>query len=351
MTADDLDYHVRAMKAMILAAGYGTRMRPVTYTLPKPMVPLCNRPLIAWAAEGFLRAGIDELVVNLHHLPGPIETYLHTRFSGEAFLHFSFEPEILGTGGGVRKVQSLFENEQDFFLANGDTIQFPNYDELLRARRAGDVLAAITLRHSPDDDHFTPVFCDQGRVTGFGRGEGEALMFSGTHCLSSRLFRYLPAKEFSGMIDEVYQPVLDNGAEDIAAVVDDGPWFDVGTPQRYMAASRGLLELMLRGDIPMTAGSRAAGDSLIDDSADIRGTVAQSTIGARSVIEGRVDDSAVWDDCHIGKGVSLEGCIVAHGVKIDGNRALRNAMICRDEARIPRDGEYVIEEGLVIAAI
>src|SRR5882757_5860307 len=129
------------MKAMILAAGLGTRLRPVTYSIPKAMVPLCGRPLIGWAVESLFRAGIRDFIVNLHHLPEPIERFLHDRYGGESRFEFSYEPEILGTGGGVRKVRALLESNPEFFLVNGDTIQFPPYDALRRSRN--DALAAL----------------------------------------------------------------------------------------------------------------------------------------------------------------------------------------------------------------
>src|SRR5687768_7730689 len=163
------------MKSMILAAGFGTRFRPVTYTLPKPMVPLLNKPLIAWAVDSLIAAGTDEIIVNLHHLPEALERYLTEAYAGRVTFRFSFEEEILGTGGGVRRVRPHLENETDFFLVNGDTVQFPRWEELLDARRRRDSLAAITLRHPPAHDRFTPVFLDDGLVSGFGKGGGEAL--------------------------------------------------------------------------------------------------------------------------------------------------------------------------------
>src|SRR6476620_6078913 len=184
------------MKAMILAAGYGTRLRPVTYTMPKPIVPLAGRPLMGWAVEALLAAGISDFVVNLHHLPEPIERYLRDRYAGRARFEFSFEPEILGTGGGVRKVRPLLENDPEFFLVNGDTVQFPPYDALRAARNERDALAALTLRHPPEGDRFTPVHFDGGAITGFGKCTGEALMFSGTHLISNGIFDYLPDKDF-----------------------------------------------------------------------------------------------------------------------------------------------------------
>jgi len=338
------------MKAMILAAGYGTRLRPVTYTMPKPIVPLAGRPLMGWAVEALLAAGINDFVVNLHHLPEAIERYLRDRYAGRARFEFSFEPEILGTGGGVRKVGPLLENDAEFFLVNGDTVQFPPYDALRAVRNGRDALAALTLRHPPEGDRFTPVYFENGAITGFGKGTGEALMFSGTHLISNRIFDYLPDKDFSGIVDEVYQPLIDSSRERIAGVVDDGLWFDIGTPQRYMTASRALLDLMVRGQLAPSA-MTIVRDSLVHDSAFVTGTMSRSIAGERSVIEGAITDTVVWDDCRIAPGAKLDGCIVAHGVEIASNVELRNVLICRDDPAIPREGEHRFEHGLVLRDI
>ena len=322
---------------MILAAGFGTRFRPLTYTLPKPMVPLLNKPLIAWAVDSLLSAGVHDVIVNLHHLPAPLEAYLTAGYSGRVRFHFSFEEEILGTGGGVRRVRPQLESEEDFFLVNGDTVQFPNWDALRDARRSRDALAAITLRHPPAHDRFTAVYFDEGLVTGFGKGTGEPLMFSGSHVISSRIFGYLPDKEFSGIVDEVYQPALDARKESVAGVVDDGLWFDIGTPQRYLAAMLGLLA------------ADVAKPAAIAPEAHVHGTASRSTIGARSVVDGDLRDSAVWDDCLIGEGVSLERCIVAHGVRLESPLELSDSLICPDHPSIP--AEYERRNGAVISPI
>lgn len=339
------------MKAMILAAGYGTRLQPVTYTLPKPIMPLCGRPLIAWAIESLLGAGIRDFVVNLHHLPEPIERYLVEQYVAEGRFEFSYEPEILGTGGGVRKVRRLLERDPEFLLVNGDTVQFHPYDALRAARNKLDAVTALTLRHPPREDRFTPVYVDGGLVTGFGKGTGEAVMFSGTHLVSKRLFDYLPDKAFSGIVDEVYQPLIDSRRERIAGVVDDGLWFDIGTPRRYADASRTLLDLTVRGHLAPTIGTRVAGDSLIDDTAIVNGTMTRSIAGRSSVVEGTLRNSAVWDDCRIAPGVVLDSCVVAHGVEIAAPAYLRNVLICRDDDAIPREGEHRFEHGLVLRDI
>ncbi|HEV7239853.1 MAG TPA: sugar phosphate nucleotidyltransferase [Thermoanaerobaculia bacterium] len=297
------------MKGMILAAGLGTRLRPITHTHPKPMVPLCNRPLVAWAVESLHAAGVHDLIVNLHHLPEAIESYLRSRYDR---VELSYEREILGTGGAIRRVRPLLEKEDSFFLVNGDTVQFPRWDALREA--LGDSIAALTLRHPPENDRFTPVFLAEGRVTGFGAGHGESLMFAGSHLISTRIFEDLPDEEEFGIVNRVYQPLLDSGRETIGGIVDDGLWFDIGTPQRYAAASRALLETMIRGELAPPEGSYVDGDSLVHETATGRAT--RSIIGERTTIRGEIRDSIVWNDCVI-DGI-VENCIVAHGMRVEG---------------------------------
>src|ERR1051326_5200678 len=253
------------MRSMILAAGFGTRLRPITNTLPKPLVPVRNKPLIAYAVENYLRAGVDEIVVNLHHLPDLIERYLTETF--DCTFHFSREEKILGTGGALKRVRHLLTDE--FFLVNGDTIQSPPFDEMRRARC--DAVATLALRHPPPHDKFTPVSLDDnGRVT-FGSGD---LMFSGAHAIGPEIFYSMPDEDEFSIVDSVYKRVQ------IAGVVDDGPWFDIGTPQRYLEASGG------------------------------------TTIGARSVVAGPLKDGFVGNAAHSGGGVVLPECIAPHGVEL-----------------------------------
>ncbi|HSP13678.1 MAG TPA: NDP-sugar synthase [Thermoanaerobaculia bacterium] len=338
------------MKAMILAAGYGTRLRPLTYSMPKPMVPICNRPLIGYAVEQFLAMGVKEIVVNLHHLPEVLERYLVAEYGDRCKFEFSFEPEILGTGGGLRKVRPLLEHEDDFFVVNGDTIQFPPFEKLRAARREKRALAALTLRHPPQRDRFTAVWYRDGAITGFARsGEGEPLMFSGAHLMSSRIFGYIPNKDFSGIVDEVYIPLIASGKETVAGVVDDGPWFDIGTPQRYISASKGVLEMTVDGRIPVAKGSRIVRDSVIHQTATILGSASHSSVGARSAVKGEVRNCVIGDDCRITRSAVLDSCILGDDVEISRPIELHNAMVCRDDAAIPRDAEYSFQAGLAIA--
>lgn len=298
------------MKAFLLAAGFGTRLQPLTLERPKPMIPLLNRPLIGWIVDHAMQAGVREFLVNLHYLPEAIESYLPEAFPSATFT-FSHETEILGTGGALRKMRPILEADEDFFLANGDTIQRPPFAALRAARREHDALAALTLRHPPEGDKYTAVWLEGGLITGFGSGTGEPLMFSGSHCISRRALELLPDKPFSGIVEDVYRVTREPLA---GLVVDDPFWFDIGTPQRYLGATRALL----------------GNDTLRDPTAEVRGRIVRTVVGARSIVDGTLTGSIVWEDCRIGANVRLANCIVGHGVELaEGEFA--NTIICKGE--------------------
>lgn len=319
------------MKGMILAAGFGTRFRPATYEIPKPMIPLCNRPLIDWALDAMMDAGVREVVVNLHHLPDPLEQHLRDRYGDECELHFSLEETILGTGGGIRRARRWLDGPEPFLLANGDTLQCPPFAQLAARVESDDALAALLLRHPPESDRFTPVFFDGRRVTGFGEGSGEVLMFAGAHAISPRIFELLPDRDFSGITEEVYIPATRAGEPPIAGVVDDGLWFDIGTPARYMEASAAVLEAMAQGTIAVPVGSSIRGGSLIAERSGAEGELRGVVLGeGASVAGGAVcSESVLWDRAQVSTGANVGRSILGPGVLIPEGANVQNALVCR----------------------
>ena len=316
---------------MVLAAGLGTRFRPVTDSLPKPLVPLCNRPLIGWAIDSLIDAGVVEVVVNLHHQPLRLEEWLDAEYRGRCELRYSHEPEILGTGGGLRRAREHFEREDVFFLVNGDSVQFPPWAKLAASTRMPGAVASMLLRHPPRDDRFTRVWFDGHRVTAIGAtGSGEPLMFSGVHALTPDVFDCLPAREFSGMTEDFYVPMLERGERTIAGVVDDGLWFDVGNPWRYLQASRELSAASGRGEGAMPRGTHVLGEgSLADESSRLEGQVSKSVAGSGVVVEkgATVSDCALWESAHVASGARIESSIVGTGVRVPPGTVLENALV------------------------
>ncbi len=316
------------MRAMILAAGFGTRFRPATSHLPKPMIPLLNRPLLGWALERLIESGIREIVVNLHHQPDPIRDYL-SGFRDRCDVQTTYEPEILGTGGGIRNARA-FLGDDDFCVTNADTVQWPPLRELERTRRASGAVAVLLLRHPPEGERFTVVGLQGGRVSGFGdEARGEPLMFAGCHVLSPAVFDLLPPEGFSGITEDVYIPLTRRIGPGLAGVVDDGLWFDIGTPARYMAASDAMRRRMLSGELELPEGSLVRGSSVLHRTVEAGGEPDDSVLGSESVLGpgSRVRGSVLWDRARVGSGSTVEDSIVAQDVVVPAGSRLLNCLI------------------------
>lgn len=342
------------MKGMVLAAGYGTRFRPATYETPKPMVPVCNRPLISYAVDSLLAAGVDEVVVNLHHRPEQIESFLRSSYEGKCRLVFSFESEILGTGGGVRKARPFLEGDEAFFLVNGDTIQRPPLRKLLQVLSETRSVAALLLRRAPADDRFTPVMFDGRFVTGFGGGPGKALMFAGAHALSRRIFDFIPDRDVSGLTEDVYAPVIEAGKETIAGLIHEDLWFDIGTPLRYLSASMQMLRLLQDGSLPLPPDSRVEKDCrvLAGLDSELQGDLQDVVLGRRCRVRkaARVRDSVLWNQVEIGANAFIRNAVLAHDVRVPQGGRIENVLVCRALPEVDYDERTLTRRGELVAA-
>ncbi len=242
------------MKAMILAAGFGTRLRPLTNVMPKPLLPVGGTPLIVWNLLLLRRHGFHEAIINLHHLGPMIQRALG---DGERFglrLTYSHEPVILGTGGGIKQAEPHFNGEPVLVL-NGDTLFELDLGALIAFHRERQAAATMVLRCDSDAAKWGLVEINgKGevvRITGRGGASTEPTqprMFAGVHILHPRLLRALPAGKESSIIDAYVRGIQDG--ERIVGYDFDGYWTDVGTPDRYAQvehdAAAGLISLAAR---------------------------------------------------------------------------------------------------------
>ena len=229
------------MKAMILAAGLGTRLRPLTDRIPKPLLPVAGTPLIVWNLLLLRRHGVTEVVINLHHLGHLIEEALGDGRRYGLKIAYSREPVILGTGGGLKQAEPLFEGRPVFVL-NGDTLLELDLTALAAFHEQHRALATLVLRRDPEAARWGPVEVDARdrvrSINGKGRRVGdssqravETLMFAGVHVLHPRLLQEVPAGRESSIID-AYVRAIEQG-EAILGYRAAGYWSDVGTPERY----------------------------------------------------------------------------------------------------------------------
>lgn len=227
---------------MILAAGLGTRLRPLTETQPKPLLPVAGTPLIVWNLLLLRRHGVTEVLINLHHLGHLIEQALGDGAAYGLRLTYSREPVILGTGGGIKQAEPFFEG-RPFLVLNGDTLLELDLGALMAAHREGGALATMVLREDPEAERWGPVEVDQAQqvlsINGRGRqgsGPTQTLMFAGVHVLHPRLLREVPVGRDSSIIEAYIRAIT--GGERILGYRMTGYWSDVGTPERYAQVQR-----------------------------------------------------------------------------------------------------------------
>ena len=231
---------------MILAAGLGTRMQPLTALRPKPVLPVLGIPLLAWPLAWLTRHGVREVVLNVHHLPQA------TRAAAEAWapaglsVHFSEEPDLLDTGGGIRRAAEFLRESDPSVVIAGDMICDLDLASLVRRHRARGDRLTVALRDDPRGDRFGTIGLDaEGRVRRIARrfdlgGETQAGVNTSVYVLSAKAFDTLPDRAVFNHLDDWVAPELATGAEDLRGVVFSPEallWEPVGTPAEYLAVN------------------------------------------------------------------------------------------------------------------
>lgn len=285
------------MKAMILAAGFGTRLSPLTLTLPKAMMPVGNRPVIDRVIEYLKWNGVDEIIVNAHHFSNRIVSYLA---GGERFglqIEVRVEPEILGTGGGLKNVED-FWGEEPFIVMNSDILVDLDLSEALRAHRERQPLATLVLH---DCMPFNMIKTDgNGRITEIGHEIGSGrLAFTGIHVVSPELLGHIPAGVKYDIIG-CYRSLIRSGRP-VGGYVSSGHyWRDMGTIESYVLSNKEAL----KGSSFLVGGS-----SCVHESVSLEGW---AVIGERCVIEegAKIGSSILWDNVRVRKGVKITESIV-----------------------------------------
>jgi len=293
------------MRAIVLSAGYGTRLWPLTEDRTKPAIPILGKPLVGYVAEYLAGYGIDEIVVNLHHRPESVRRALGDGNRFGVKLHYVEEPQILGTSGALDNTRAFFEHDT-FIVVNGKIITDIDLSAALETHRSMNALATLVLLPNSRRERFSVVETENGRVRRFGgmpvdSGAAEApLMFTGIHIMEPRILEYVPRGVFSDSVIDVYPQAMANG-EILAAHVASGKWRELSTLKRYLDIS---VELLAEAGQSFIAGANAA----ISDSAAI-------------------SDAVLWDNVDVGAGARVHRVVLADNVKINAGEVIENAVI------------------------
>jgi mannose-1-phosphate guanylyltransferase len=302
------------MKAMILAAGLGLRMRPLSALRAKPAMPVLNRPLLAWTLERLARHGFRDVVVNTHHLPESVRAAVAGARAQGIRVSLSHERRALGTGGGLRHARRLL-GPGPILVVNGDVFFDFDLGAIVRRHRSSGAAATLALKANPAPSVYGPVVTGpDGRVRSLAGlpqpARGQVSLFTGVQVVDAFfLDRLRPG--FSDSVRDLYAPMAAAG-EQILGLRVRGAWYDLGSPALYLDAQMRLLA--------------RRGRSLIDDTARVeRGArVVRSVLGPGCVI-GRgacITESILWDGVRVDGGAQLRRSIVASGLRVGGARRI-----------------------------
>lgn len=300
---------------MILAAGFGTRLFPLTIDRTKPAIPFLGKPLVGYVAEYVAKFGFRDVIVNLHHQPDSVIDALGDGSNYGVNITYTIEdPKILGTAGALDNAREHL-GDGTFLVVNGKIITDIDIEAALKTHKKTGALATMILKPNTKLEKFTIVDVEDGSVKGFGDfahplTENELReytpemptpwMFTGIHIFEPEVFDYIPKGVYSDIVPAFYRPAIAQGRK-ISAHITDGSWYELSTIPRYLDISLAMMNGM----------NVHLGDNCkIPSSATIR-------------------DSVLWDNVTIGNNADLYRVIIADGVVIEPDSQYENVAIVR----------------------
>jgi len=296
--------------ALILAAGFGTRLAPLSGVRAKAALPVAGRPLIVRILEQLRAAGVARVVVNLHHRAETI-----TRVVGDGRqlgleVRYSWEPEVLGSGGGPARALPLLASDR-FFIVNGDTLAQVDLAALADAHCAAGALATLAVAPADLSRYNAILADDEGRWAGVAsRGSapqglsGRPWHFVGIQAVNASAFAGVSPAHASETVRAIFPRLSSERPGAVRVYPTSGTFFDIGTPADYFATVRRVAELEQK---PLDRGT----DVVVHPSA-------------------HVDRCILWDRVTVGPGARLTGCIVADGVTIPAGVGYDRMVITRE---------------------
>ena len=321
------------MKAMVMAAGLGTRLRPLTDFLPKPMMPIANRPVMHHLLNLLHRHDVREVGINLHAFPEMIQRYFGDGSKLDMAIRWSHEPTLLGTAGGTKKLED-FWGDETILVTSGDGLHDVDVTALLGHHRRMKALATLTVKPVSDPSAYGVVIVDRDtRVRGFQekprREDARSdLANCGVYVIEPELLDRIPAEELVDFGEHVW-PSLVTAGEEVYAYTTMAYWNDVGDLDELRDTTLDAVLGHVRIEIPgeeIAPGVWAEEGCRIDEAATVDGPV---VLGPNVVIEAEAQvrgPAAIGADCHVGRAAAI-----------------------RRAALLP--GSVVPDEGLAIAGI
>lgn len=311
------------VKAVILAGGFGTRLRPLSCTRPKLLFPIGNKPLLDWTLKNLSKSGVDEVILAVNYMA---EAFIH-RYGNTAYhmkLHYSRETVPLGTGGPLKKAEDLIGQGEPFLVLNGDIFTTINYSEVVKKHKKNDAVATIMLYEVEDPSRYGTVeLTKDNRVIKFvekpPKGKAPShLINAGIYVLEPEILDYIPTGQRVSIEREVFPKLA--AKKKLYAFNFEGLWMDIGKHEDYLRAN----QLLLNAEATEMSKTRRAE---FDKSVEIEKPV---VIGKDVKIEekSRIGPYvAIGDGATVGKGVRIENSIVFPNAIISDFTSVKGAII------------------------
>jgi len=350
---------------MILAAGVGSRLDPLTRAVPKPMAPIANKPVIEHIIRLLARHGFDDIFCNTHHLADAIEDYFNAKPRQQlgARVRFNREKVLGGTAGGVKRValeQQFFEDET-FLVSGGDDLTALDLSAMLRFHKASGAVATIALTRVEDPSQFGVVVLEDGAGEDGGRierfvekpapgTEPSNLINTGVYLFEPQVLELIPEGEFYDFGQQLFPLLLERGLT-FCGYETRAYWRDVGNLREYRDCHDDFFERLIElhtglqpdaqgnyigANVEIGAGARLQPPCMIGAGTKIGANAVisdRSVVGENCVIEegASVAHSILWDGATVGGGTKLERTIVGAGTSIASNGLVYDAVVVREK--------------------
>jgi len=346
------------MKAFILAAGYGKRLEPLTKAVPKPMIPVANKPIMQYNIELLRKYGIKELIANIHYFPEQVENYFGDGSSFGVNLRYSFEEDLLGTAGGVKRMSQLSKIDDTFMVISSDILTDVNLGRMLAYHKRKKALATIALTPVDDVTQFGVVVLDEKeKITEFqekpsSKEAKSDLVNTGIYIFEPEMLNIIPEK-FCDFGKEIFPRLVSDKAPFYGYKMIEY-WNDVGGIEKLKSANSDVLQGRVRAEVSArrvgkstwlgkgTQVARSAkfdgtiiiGDkSVVGENVEIYGNV---SIGDKCVIEEgtMISDSVIWSDTRIGKRSKLSKCLIGSWCCLEDNVRVEEGSVVSNRFRV-----------------
>jgi NDP-sugar pyrophosphorylase family protein len=344
------------MNSVILAGGKGTRLRPLTLNTPKPIVPILTRPFLALQIELLKKTGIDQIVLSLSYQPRRIEEIFGDGSDLGVHIHYTMEPEPLGTAGAVKNAEALLSSRIVVF--NGDVLSDLDLTSVLAFHEDVGAKATIVLTPVANPSAYGLVETEEdGRVRRFLEKPSYDeitcdTINAGVYVLEPELLEYIP-KNANYSFERGFFPHLLREAVPFFAYVHRGYWIDIGTPEKYLKVHRDILSgvLPFQGFHPNAGGTYVDPGATVEPGARLTGPAylgSRSVVKARAVVEpyavvgpncrieegASVGDSVLWSNVRIGEEARVDGALIGRSAHIGHHAVVDRGVVLGDKSVI-----------------